>query len=468
MGPATERETKLRLLLSGGEYPEVIFNPGFTPSEQMVYGSSGIILDLSDYIQKFGLETRRMYDEVPDIKSAVLREGGKIYVMPSYYDTPHDHSYSRLWAYQPWLDKLGITAPVTTDDYFNMLVRFRDEDPNGNGKKDELPYVAADPVWWSDSITFIMNSFIYYNPLDMMDVLGGKVTPVYAQEEYREGLRYLNKLYTEGLLMPQSFSQNDQALKQLLANDPMIVGTFAAHAPFVYCDEQVYSKLTPLAPFKGPQGVQYTAQYYTTQTDGTVITDKCANPEIAFKMLDFMYSTEASARKSQGIKGVSWDYNNDDKLVNDYGVTPTWVTLLDNGEQPANDRWALMGNGYQAEKYNGIYAMNMSPKAIEARKNNTGKVDGYVQIQLAAMNVGNKYFPASDIRMPQVMIFSEDDSATLADLELAVKNKVTEMRTQFITGSASLDADWETYVADLKTLGMEKVISMYQAAYDKR
>lgn len=99
--------------------------------------------------------------------------------------------------------------------------------------------------------------------------------------------------------MPQTFSQNDQALKQLLSSNPPIVGYFTAHAPFVYADEEVYSKLTPLAPLKGPDGVQYTAQYYPTQTDGTVITNTCKNPELAFKLLDFMYSLEASTRKSQ-------------------------------------------------------------------------------------------------------------------------------------------------------------------------
>lgn len=468
MGPSTDRETKLSLLMSSGEYPEILFNPGFTPSQQQLYGSQGIILELNDYIDKYGVETKRMFDEVPDIKAAVERNEGKIYCLPSFFDTPHDYSYSRLWVYQPWLDALDMQLPTTTEEFYDMLVAFRDQDPNGNGKKDEIPYAGADVVMFSDPVTYFMNSFIYYDNNTMMNVVDGKIIPTYIQEEYKQGLQYLNRLYNDGLLMPQTFSQNDQALKQLLANDPPIIGCFTAHAPFVYADEEYYSQLTPLAPLKGPEGVQYTAQYYTTQTDGTVITNTCKNPELAFKLLDFLYSLEASTRKSQGPEGVAWEFNTDKELVNEYGLNPTWLVLQSSDEITPNDRWSMLGNGYQPNNYNGLYSMDMSPDAVEARKNNDGKVDGYVQIQLAAMEVYNNYFPPEELRMPQVMLFTEDESLTLADMELALKNKILESRTGFITGNLNFESDWEDYINSLEQLGMSQVVELYQTAYDRR
>lgn len=469
MGPATDRETKLSLLLSSGEYPEVIFNPGFSPSQQQIYGQQGLILELNDFIDKYGIETKRMYAEIPEIKAAVERDGGKIYVMPSFFDSPHDYSYSRMWVYQPWLDNLNLDMPETTEEFYDMLVAFRDNDPNGNGKKDEIPYVGAEQVWFSEITPFFMNSFIYYDNRTQMNLVDGKVIPVFAQEEYKEGLKYLNRLYENELIMPQTFSHNEQALKQLLSNDEMIVGCFTAHAPFLYCDEEIYSDLSPVPPLKGPNGIQYTAFYYVTQTDGTVITDKCKNPEIAFKFLDFLYSFEASMRKSQGPKGEAWELNDDDSIKNDYGITPTFFTLRSSENTPPNTKWALMGNGYQPPEYNGIYVMDMSPEAVAAREQaGEQKVNGYVQIQLAAMNVYNKYFPPAELRMPQVLIFTEDESYTLADKELMVKNKVAEMRTQFITGNANFDADWDNYIKELESLGMDEVVAIYQAAYDRR
>lgn len=465
MGPATDRDTKLNLLLSSGDYPEVIFNAPFDASQQQIYGQMGIILPLNDLIDKYGKETQRIFTEVPEIEQALLRDGGNIYALPQYSEDPHGQSFSRLWVYKPWLDAVGMEPPTTTEEFYNMLVAFRDQDPNGNGLKDEIPLVGAN-ILFSEPFTYLVNSFIYLDNQNMMNVDDGNIIPVYAQEEYREALRYIAKLYDEGLIMPQTFSQNDQSLRQLLSTDPMIVGAFTAHAPFVYCDEPVYRDMIALTPLMGPEGIQYSCQYYNTNATGTVITDKCQDPELVFKLMDFIYSTEATTRKSQGPMDVAWKWNDDETLVNAYGVTPTWLTLQDAADQSPNDRWALLGHNYQPLNRSAIYVMSMTPEAIEARENDTGLVDGYVQIQTAAMEKYIGYFPPAEIRLPQVFIFSEDDALTLADLQLAVNNKVWEMRVAFVTGAADLEKDWDKYVSDLRALGMDDVIALYQAAYD--
>lgn len=465
MGPATDRDEKLNLLLSSGEYPEIIFNAPFDPSQQQIYGDMGVILPLNEYIEKYGVETQRIFEEVPDIKNALVRNNGNIYCLSTYLNTPHDESYSRLWIYQPWLDALGLDTPTTTEELYEVLVAFRDMDPNGNGEADEIPLVGAN-VMFSDPFTYLVNSFIYLDNNNMMNVDNGTIVPVYAQEEYREALRYMNRLYEEGLLMPQSFSQNEQSLRQLLSTEPTIVGAFFAHAPFVYCDEPVYRNYVALSPMVGPEGVQFTCQYYVTATTGTVLTNKCKDPELAFKLLDFLYSTEATMRKSQDPKGVAWDFNEDDTLVNEYGVCPTWLNLQSSDEQQPNDRWAMLGHGYQPLERSAIYVMDMSPDAVAARENATGELDGYVQIQTAAMEKYNMYFPPADMKLPQVFLFTEDEALTLADLQLAVNNMVYQMRTEFVVGSADLDADWDRYIEDLKASGMDEVVAIYQRAYD--
>lgn len=42
------------------------------------------------------------------------------------------------------LDKLGLEQPDNVDELYDVLVAFRDQDPNGNGKADEVPYFARD------------------------------------------------------------------------------------------------------------------------------------------------------------------------------------------------------------------------------------------------------------------------------------------------------------------------------------
>ena len=41
-----------------------------------------------------------------------------------------------LWYNGDWLKALDVKElPKSVDEFYDLLVRFRDEDPNGNGKK---------------------------------------------------------------------------------------------------------------------------------------------------------------------------------------------------------------------------------------------------------------------------------------------------------------------------------------------
>ena len=57
-----------------------------------------------------------------------------------------------MFVYKPWLDKQGMDVPETTEEFKDMLIAFRDQDPNGNGKKDEIPYLSW--MGWGGSSPF--------------------------------------------------------------------------------------------------------------------------------------------------------------------------------------------------------------------------------------------------------------------------------------------------------------------------
>ena len=43
-----------------------------------------------------------------------------------------------------WADKLGKELPTTTDELFDLLVAFQENDMNGNGEKDKVISVKLD------------------------------------------------------------------------------------------------------------------------------------------------------------------------------------------------------------------------------------------------------------------------------------------------------------------------------------
>lgn len=58
-----------------------------------------------------------------------------------------------------WLEKLGMEMPTNMDEFYEMLVRFKNEDPNGNGKPDEIPMIGG--TWNGGDDEMLINMFTY-------------------------------------------------------------------------------------------------------------------------------------------------------------------------------------------------------------------------------------------------------------------------------------------------------------------
>ena len=88
-----------------------------------------------------------------------------------------------------WLDKLGLEMPHDPESLYQVLKAFRDRDPNGNGKKDEIPMVGSNTLYCADAPSWIMNNFgeyVYDAYFLTYDENGNMVVYGYGQEEVRE------------------------------------------------------------------------------------------------------------------------------------------------------------------------------------------------------------------------------------------------------------------------------------------
>ena len=66
-------------------------------------------------------------------------------------------SYPKLWFNYDWLEKLGLEEPQTTEELYEVLKAFKTQDPNGNGKANEIPLTGS--IEWSCALEYyLMNS----------------------------------------------------------------------------------------------------------------------------------------------------------------------------------------------------------------------------------------------------------------------------------------------------------------------
>jgi putative aldouronate transport system substrate-binding protein len=113
-----------------------------------------------------------------------------------------------------WLANVGLQAPKTIDEFYNMLKAFKENDPDQNGKADTYGIVVTKYAGPWD----IMQTW-FGAPNKWGDDGTGKLVPTHMTPEYREALKFFHKLYDEGLVN-EDFAVMDPAIW----NDPIING----------------------------------------------------------------------------------------------------------------------------------------------------------------------------------------------------------------------------------------------------
>mgnify|MGYP000955465964 FL=1 len=220
--PSTDAAQKLEIMISSNsELPEVLMGFGISDKGRFNYGGNGVLLALNNYFKKYsyyfneGLKVIKDPIERENVLKYITSPDGNIYGFPSYSDQIYDRWSGRWYINKKWLDTLSLDIPKTTDDMYNILKAFKEQDPNRNNKEDEIPLIGSKSRSDQFPQKIIMNAFIYDDGNDRWLVDNGKLDVAYNKEGWREGLRYMRKLCKESLFSPLTFSQDAAQFKSL-------------------------------------------------------------------------------------------------------------------------------------------------------------------------------------------------------------------------------------------------------------
>lgn len=462
----------LNMMLAGNDLPDVILGVQISPATEELYGTAEkMFLPLNDLIDKYAPNFKAIIEARPEVKAQITALDGNIYSLPSLQDCYHCSYSQKMWINHHWLEVLDLEPPTTTEEFYQMLVAFRDNDPNGNGIKDEIPLIGAkENEGWYQSVTgFILNAFVYdsgvYNAVKDYLTADGKVDTSINKPGYREGLRYLNKLYSEGLIYPDSLTMKYDQVKALaLAEEELVGAAPAGHSAMfldVVTNPERYRHYSALAPLIGPDGVRNVTHfpYFPVTTGEFVITEVNPYPEISIRWADDFYGHLTSMTRAWGEEGIGWRYAEEGEVGLD-GVTPAlFKTLIPFDEQAQNDNWSWLGIEYtDNEMWNGqnVTTPDMdlySPEGFEKLLwvETEKKYEPYKSDQ---------YFELPGLRMNSM------DTDELTMLQVQLKNYIEESRARFIIGDLSLDNDWDSYLQNLSDLGLERYLELKQKAYD--
>ncbi len=467
--PNSDAQAKLNVTLASGELPDVLAGFSMDPGILAQQGADGQFLALNDMIDEYGFWTKQaLYEDRPHLLNLITSPDGNIYGLPDINECFHCFTAQKMWIYQPWLDAIGMDVPTTTEEFYQVLKAFKEQDPNGNGIADEVPYSGQTIIdgWHGAIDEFVMQSFVYYDRLisrNQQRLLldeNGMIQAAYAQPGYAEGLKYLNQLYSEGLIDSSAFTQDNSGLRTLANNpDVNIVGAIGSGWPGMFV--QVLSvdeggrleDWVSVPVLEGPDGFRSTAYAPWGITQGRwVVTSAAENPEAAFRLGDFMYSLDSTIRNVFGVEGEDWVWAEDGDIgIN--GDPALYKNLTDWTEGIQNQSWQQAAIQYRTSDFRlGQSAENQ-----------------YIEVLLFNASNANMipYAPPIETLIPP-LVLTEDQGRELADLRLAIETYADEMFVNFTVGNADVDAEWDNYLATLDSLGLPRLLEIFQEAYDSQ
>lgn len=464
--PENAMKEKLNLTLASNALPDAFLRCGVTPSDQIVYGNQGVFLPLNDYIDKYGYYIKEAYEASASLPNSITAPDGNIYALADINECYHCFYSGRAWINQTWLDNLNLKYPETTDEFYEVLKAFKEQDANGNGDpNDEYPMMGCEDGWGSRVFDFLLNSFVYNDYGSRLMLKDGKVEFVANTDDFREGLRYIRKLVEEGLIDPVSLTQTSAQATTISGNPDNInagVVTGALWGTMLGNDTadpllraRQYVGLTPL---KGPKGVQNTLTEETgITTSKFVITNVCKEPEILFRWADGMFSDEATLMSQIGSENVGWQKPAEGTLgINGkpalYQKIPYTDTTTVQNYHMENIALANRTNDFRLGEA-------VDPNDPEAEWKQENRLYKETKDRYAPYRV--------DYQLPPLMLTVEESSER-ANLQTQIEDYTLESIVGFLAGVKDLEKDWDSYVKEFDNLNLARYLELLQQGYDRQ
>lgn len=487
--------TKLELAIAAGgeDLPDIIMTGPdvFKQTIIMPWARSGMIIPLNEYydnLYHWGKETFDTADlEFDDAKKYITSYDGNIYGMYAYNGTANNqYAGSRINVYKPWLDKLGLDIPKTTDEFYDMLVAFRDQDPNGNGIKDEIAFTGYNEGnSFQIARKFLMTPFVYTQD-DYWIANNGTIDVAFTTDGWREGLKYVNKLYSEDLIDPAIFTQDQATLTVSLSQDTPVVGSFAristsnmsADDPNRY----LYDRLEYLT---GPDGETRKTINPAMPGIKALITKTCEYPDAAFMLLDYMNSMEMSIITRYGYEGEQYVANDIEKERERltafwekqpenlpkilYGDDPSYKIPVNQYNYDLSAWGTLQNNWWQQYGPNTMtQVMNDMFSSFGALEKET-EVMSYVSEFKAAYRLNDAINYRRDDLIVAGLIYTEEEQAVISNKYTEIKNYVEETWASYVTGALDINDDsvWNNYITTLEKMGLSECIDATQTCFTR-
>ena len=250
---------------------------------------------------------------------------------PVYYAIPRPNILSEeenmlelgIMIRKDWMENVGVTeVPDNIDDFISLMLKFQNEDPDGNGKDDTIGLAGY---------TFAYMSFLFsgecpdaVNGFRWVFADDGSLVPAFMTEDFLNGIKSLKKAYDAGIIDPDYIIYKGEEGRDKFANGQ--AGAYAHAGPSLggtqmmedkilktYPDKTIDELITFVPWFKNPETgeTRYPSENFAWSETYLSSNVDDAKAERCMALMDFLLSDEGYEYVGLGIEGESYTKNAD-------------------------------------------------------------------------------------------------------------------------------------------------------------
>ncbi|OXM85446.1 extracellular solute-binding protein [Paenibacillus rigui] len=447
--PNSNYNDKKKTLIATNNLPDII---QVDKTDLNDFGSTGVFLPLMDYMDK-GLmpNFKKLWDANPDMVK--LTVDGELYGFPAVARNELKNGFGPVIR-EDLLKKHQLQAPKNFDELLTVLAKLKELYPDSKPwtVRNGTPQLLSTTAYMLGSgVNGTKGNGMYFDK----DVDGGKYVYGPATPAFKNVLSYFNKAYSMGVLDPDYAITTQQQWTEKLTSGKSFF--FMDNSGFSLNYTRDLRKTQSDGKFQVLPIPEYApgkarANYYATVFSGKTfaISARSKNPEQLVKLLDWMYSEEASNLMNFGIEGVHYtkDEKGQPKYKEDYvakfkTATPT-------------PYYALYSDlGCCQLSFTPYYTNTMSQTQIEKMTGNWDAINDEYWGIVAKDPAYNE--PVMDPPL------TKEEAARVKELNVTINTMLDQEYDKFIMGVKKID-EYDAVIQKARTMGAGELEKIYSNA----
>lgn len=432
--PGAANTERLNLAAASDDWPDFFLS--FFGMDTGRFVDEGALIAVDELIDRYAPNITGALEEHPEARDFFTAYDGRMYTVPHINYIGASSIGAVTGINRPWLDRLGLDVPTTTDELYTVLRAFKEDSP------DRIPMTAL----WADLNRGLGMVFSAFGVLPagrgggtLFVLRDGEFVENLLDPGYREAIRYLSDLYREGLLDPEVFTMDHTVYDAKIGENPDGFGVVFNWTPAHFIERDVdrardlFYLIEPLA---GPRGHRMTVSQPAGLQSTNFITKAARNPEVVIRYMDGI---------ADPVEGMQWDR----------GPISTNIELREDGRYhllPADTP------GFIPRQLNAVIWATHGLTQSWVQENFRSDAVANYKSELDA-----RYVPHARLSTPIIRLSPEERA--ISDVYLPdIRTYIVQKEAEWVM-NGTIDAEWDAFVRQLHNMNYNELVDIYREAY---